>query len=288
VEDPRRRARRTFAPALTQEPARTPSRIAPAPIQSPQGGAEEAWRNLRENPVSDAIGGFVPGVGQIMSAEDLASAISERRPGIAALAAVGLIPVAGGLAKAASMLRAGRAARNLPMDEASRIARARELGFDVDNPMYHGTAADIGKFERSSWGATGPGVYLTNSPEEAAMYARRAVSPRDLTGPNVMPVFVRRQNVLSGRVVEGADPQTISETARRQGYNAISQTVRNPASGVQDKVEYLNVLNPKDIRSVYARFDPARRRSSDLLAGLALPAIFTGGAVANQRRKRED
>lgn len=48
------------------------------------------------------------------------------------------------------------------------------------------------------------------------------------------------------------------------------------------------LFDPSRVRHIDANFDPKRISDKDMLAGLALPAIFTGGAVANQRRKRED
>jgi hypothetical protein len=70
-----------------------------------------------------------------------------------------------------------------------------------------------------------------------------------------------------------------------EGYNVIPYI-----NAVEDhgSISYM-FLNPgRDLRLRDAAFDPAKRDSADLLAGIALPALFTGGAVANQRRKRED
>ena len=36
---------------------------------------------------------------------------------------------------------------DLAMDYASRMMRAKEQGFDVDSPQYHGTTADFDRFE---------------------------------------------------------------------------------------------------------------------------------------------
>ena len=38
--------------------------------------------------------------------------------------------------------------QSLPMDEASRMARAKEMGFDTDNPVYHGTMKDFPEFSK--------------------------------------------------------------------------------------------------------------------------------------------
>ena len=71
----------------------------------------------------------------------------------------------------------------LPMDEASRMARAKEMGFDVDNPVYHGSTHNVESFDasiaspESDWGR---GVYASSSIDDInANYA--GVGP-DLTG----------------------------------------------------------------------------------------------------------
>ena len=71
---------------------------------------------------------------------------------------------------------------NLPTDEASRMARAQEMGFDVETPMFHGTSADITSFAPSMGGsATGAktgkmAIWLTDDPVTAKGYARHAAT----------------------------------------------------------------------------------------------------------------
>jgi len=62
-------------------------------------------------------------------------------------------------------------ADELPMDEASRMARAQEMGFDVDTPMYHGTTHDFPSFggeKGNVEGHFGAGHYFTSSPADAS------------------------------------------------------------------------------------------------------------------------
>jgi hypothetical protein len=76
--------------------------------------------------------------------------------------------------------QAGFGGKSLPMDEPSRMQRAREQGFDVDTPLYHGTASDFEAFDRSKFGSATDarsaklGVWLTSSPDTAAGYAKLA------------------------------------------------------------------------------------------------------------------
>lgn len=68
----------------------------------------------------------------------------------------------------------------LPMDEASRLARAREMGFDTDKTWYHGTRSDSPLVEFSQEGAAktgrvseqdaGMGFHFSENPEVSAGY----------------------------------------------------------------------------------------------------------------------
>ena len=67
----------------------------------------------------------------------------------------------------------------LPMDTASRMQRAKEMGFDVDNPMYHATNAEnIKAFDlekigtQTDSGFYGEGIYFADTPGEAGYYAK--------------------------------------------------------------------------------------------------------------------
>ena len=42
----------------------------------------------------------------------------------------------------------------LDMSQKARMGRAREMGFDVDNPYYHGTSSDIKEFDPTKRGKT--------------------------------------------------------------------------------------------------------------------------------------
>jgi hypothetical protein len=76
----------------------------------------------------------------------------------------------------------GRPASELPMDHASRMARAEEMGFDTSQPLYHGTRPDanITAFDNSMLGeSTGTassktGTFLTSSRSQADTYGRFA------------------------------------------------------------------------------------------------------------------
>ena len=52
------------------------------------------------------------------------------------------------------------ASGELPMDTASRMQRARQLGFDPDDVQYHGTRRTLPSFGQRLWQCR-PGVYMS-------------------------------------------------------------------------------------------------------------------------------
>src|SRR5690606_26717289 len=49
--------------------------------------------------------------------------------------------------------RLAKSSSSLPMDEASRLARAREMGFDTDATWYHATHRDFDEFDTNAAGS---------------------------------------------------------------------------------------------------------------------------------------
>jgi hypothetical protein len=77
----------------------------------------------------------------------------------------------------ARLYASGATGMDLPMDEVSRMARAREMEFDVDTPLYHGTATDFPAFDRESRGGATSALsarratWMADNPDVASGYA---------------------------------------------------------------------------------------------------------------------
>jgi len=274
------------------------------------------WNRARENPVADVALGFTP-AGVAADVQDAAKAIRDRDALGVALASAGFIPGVGDVVKGVGKgLR--RAASDLPMDQASRIARAREMGFDVDTPLYHGTDSSFDTFSPSSGGMLGQGAYLTDSPNMASQYAEAVTDPfshrfipeyeRGSLAPNVMPVFARIEKPFDVAMMDHSD-EYLPEMLRAAGINlppnatkadAINELLDRGYDAVRLKDKWggefgfpesiVNVLDPSRIRSQFARFDPAMRESANLLAGTA-GAMIGGSALARalkEENKREE
>lgn len=174
----------------------------------------------------------------------------------------------------------------LPMDEASRLARAEAMGFDTSTPYFHGTNRDVqGGFRRSGSGAMGPGVYLAKHPATSEVYAGTPSRDGQIdftrsnsgAGGNILPVFVRgrmaRESNWAGAIDEvlrqrqfrkmrrtdSAVERAAIERLRAEGFAGISD-VRN---------DWHVVFDPADVRSRFAAFDPKRSEENDLLASFA-------------------
>ncbi len=146
-----------------------------------------------------------------------------------------------------------------------QLARAEAMGFDTSQVYYHGTKADIRAFRPSRGGgslfasrdpawrpraAYGDGVYIDTIPGRVDGFA--GVYDDELSGGVIMPLFVRRGKAIP----------TIGTSAR--------------------------VRDPRDLRSIFAAFDPARAHESDLLAGIgALGVGIPLGALTLREALRE-
>lgn len=222
--------------------------------------------------------------------------------------------------------------RGLPMDEASRMARAREMGFDVEAPLYHGTRTSFPSFgELPSKGTASyfgvpvsverHGIFLSGDQEFASSFAGANTGRGG--SPNVMPVFVRpgRQLDLASTPpnqvgawvkpedaaalkaqglhpdwvdhhltdprsawenFDEADGAVLTEAMRGAGYDSARILELDDAGR---EVVSVVVLNPRNIRSRSAAFDPHNTNRANLLGGFAVGAPI--GALTLREALRE-
>ncbi len=204
-------------------------------------------------------------------------------------------------------------AAGLPMDQASRMARAKELGFDTDRILYHGTgrnfdAFDVGADKVTGGGLNDQGVFLTPDPKAASRYAETFGGDN----PQVIPTYTRAQKPLSMSPAEFERLQGIAGALRKgepidevkgiflegtlndlgipwdatsnvhpidaikaAGFDAIEK--RAGRGGAEP--EFM-VFDPAKIRGVNAAFDPARAGENGLLLSDTGKPSLMGSAVA--------
>ena len=197
-----------------------------------------------------------------------------------------------------------KGADELPMDEASRMARAKEMGFDTD--AYHGTpAVDIGEFR-------GPITWVSKQPKLASDYAT-VKSARDWTSDQrgtVYPLKAKTGRTLDLSSLDANDKVTYSAFFKKAGVEfAPDKYTSVEVDGIPQKfkawniintpefadaartagfesvaikeggVQTLGILDPKNIRSRFAAFDPAKKDSANILASLLAAGVVSAGAA---------
>jgi len=195
--------------------------------------------------------------------------------------------------------RLAKGAADLPMDLASRMARAKEMGFDTDNVLLHASRAsepfdafDAGRVGSNSGnqGFYGRGFYAT--PDEG--YAEdmlygggghirelfaRTDKPFDIDYANFDDATRRAAEIYpDAPLTEGGfmDPKNIdgwTEALKRNGYDAVR--VKALEGDLDSHGSEFLSLYPNRFRDINAAFDPAMSDSANLLAANAK----TGAAV---------
>lgn len=186
---------------------------------------------------------------------------------------------------------AGETGADMPMDEASRMARAQEMGLTFDT--FHGTPAveNISALRASRSGEIGPGVYHTRSPEYAGEYARRFDAEGDLVGiGQVMPLRTAEPTIMPRRdwvSQSGSEMDAIrserggewsSDIPEIANQRMVSRTGGNVYFDGAARFDNQGVtFDPRNIRSRFARFDPRLSHLANLNAANIDPLT---GAVA--------
>ena len=130
---------------------------------------------------------------------------------------------------------------DLPMDTASRMARAREQGFDVDTRYYHGTpyaqgVAEEGfspRFLGKGHDEYGPGFYFSDDPRLASGYARetRAKGDGREVSPGMIEAFLRSNPLQI--ISEGVDPDVVTGIPLKLTQQSAEEMIEK-APGVRD------------------------------------------------------
>lgn len=188
----------------------------------------------------------------------------------------------------------------LDMSEAARMQRAREQGFDVETPLYHGTTEAFEEFDPaktgSKFGYDKKGFFFSDDPKTARSYsytpdekrdswARFSADGKAMADARTVKTYVRLK-----------DPITLEELAAHPEYKrapyedptdiydnnrALIEKISEGRDGVDLRFRgqrLVNVFDPANIRRTDAAFDPSQSGSSKLLA--AVPAAIGGGLLS--------
>jgi len=169
----------------------------------------------------------------------------------------------------------------LPLDEASRMQRAEDMGFGED--MYHLTDKDFSEFIPGGPENIDDQGAIFFRPDPSTSASQHNVS-FETEGAREMPVKIRGDSPLyideynqkEMRDRYGLGPEfpwivTKEEAAKLQKLGFTHVEVEDGG-----KVEEIAVFDPKNIRSKFAKFDPAKKDSAKLLAGAAGAGVLSG------------
>jgi hypothetical protein len=199
---------------------------------------------------------------------------------------------------------------SLPMDQASRLARAREMGFDTDTTWYHGTRA--GGFDAfdpslanssSRTGVPDGAMVFSSSPDNASTYA---VTKSGGWGDNlsyepgaaVIPTYLRDDGLPMVVDAKGASWQDIEYGGKFYDANELAQLAKDleyegllvknvvdskVSRGAKPSDTYFE-FDPSRIRSTNAAFDPARAGENGLLLSDNKPSLLGSALASGQKR----
>jgi hypothetical protein len=209
-------------------------------------------------------------------------------PSVAAETALTMMGGSGTVPAGANELRAGL---KLPMDTASRMARAKEMGFRTDMPLYHGSGTEFSSARAVPTNAAGmepPGVSLALDPDLAGLFAENsAAKGTGQHSPQIYPLLHRAERptslTLDGSETHGEVVGALRD-AFEAGHDAVMIKNYTAPGGIKEQ-KIIIVRDANQLRSPNAVFDPARKFDPYLLAGVSglsvLPATSLGQGSDN-------
>jgi hypothetical protein len=136
------------------------------------------------------------------------------------------------------------------------MQRAEAMGFDT--PAYHGTRIDFTEFQPKSW--------FSSDPKYASDYSNvlMKVEPQNPT-QQVFPVLTKITKPHKVQYFGSeSDMNKVLDAGKKETY-----VIENVGGG---NSKHYVIKDPKNIRSIFAAFDPKRRKEADILAGaMAIP-----------------
>ena len=161
----------------------------------------------------------------------------------------------------------------LDMSKNARMKRAKDMGFDVDTPVYHGTQGDIKEFkpmDGAVYEEDSGKYFFTNNKDEASAYAMGiAQLGTNEDGANIISTFLSIKNPYKIEINSDEDPTTYYDDQ----YLLYEEALEGGYDGIIIENEYgeklIVAFNPNQIRSINAAFNPDWKDSGNLLASYA-------------------
>ena len=188
-------------------------------------------------------------------------------------------------------------APELPMDEASRMARAKEMGFDIGDPQFKGMypydwTKEVGDYkgpeiteinrttEFPAFNKGEPGVNLAGFTASSPEVANRFAGPEG----SVYPLLIKRGRELvidakggfAGDVQFGESGKAFREAVKSGAYDSVR------IINTKDEGDITAIITPENIRSRFAKFDPTKKDSADIgkaAGGLVVKPLYNDARI---------
>lgn len=179
-------------------------------------------------------------------------------------------------------------AKGLDMSKAARMERAKAMGFDTGEILYHGTPKDFNEFDTGRINDRykySIGFHFSTARWDANAYTRKGIGEggaKVIEGASVIPVYLKYSNPLVFNTDHAA--ASIEADLNRDRIIKIldeAKAAGNPYDSVvitrtnlkpEDKEwDHKNIIvfEPNQIRSIHAAFDPDQADSPDIRAKLS-------------------
>jgi hypothetical protein len=224
-------------------------------IVSDRFGAQQIGKNIT------SIGEFLPGIGDATAGDEFGRALSGGDGFGMAMGALGAIPLVGDAAK-----KAGKKIKSL--------SEAEFKSEFINMKLYHGTNQDLKEFKLSEGGKVSGSpvgsisVASTQDKDVAQTYANEAAAKYG-GQPNVIELVHRAERPakieLNGDELNHEMAATVQQ-AWDDGKDALMLTNYNVGKGKKGTV--ILVKDPSQLRKKGAKFDPRKKFSPELLAGV--------------------
>lgn len=200
------------------------------------------------------------------------------------------LPTQRGLINAVSQVALGTNSSSgikasLPMDTASRMKRAEDMGFTID--AYHG-GPGTNPYDTSAAGAMGTIKEFRLGPEGAAFFtsdpalAGDYAATRNADRSTVYPVKIHSGDMITHDQADGFKSNAdLMELAKKSGASVVEvkNALDNVPGGKRAPSTVYMVLDPSAVRSPFATFDPKERGSASITASAAGLAAGVGAAA---------
>lgn len=194
--------------------------------------------------------------------------------------------VPGALTAQAAEQARPRVPNPMPMDVASRTARAKQMGFDTDTTWYHGTSTP-GLTELKP-GMRDPGIWVTDDKMNANNYARGSDADlHSLRARYSNPYIVEFGDDMSPTNMGSSIPFDNNVDIVKHAFNNGYDAVHFPYGNFSESGNTIVLRNGNQLRDILAEFDLEKSGSANLLSINPKYSGLAGVMMVDDKNKKK-